>query len=219
MGNVSIVSAPSNHADRRARTRKKTGTRNNPEFVARAQQKIAGKVFHVKFGQYAEAWSPYTKIEEENMAESKHLVVFTVDDQQFALQLSSVERIVRAVEVTHLPEAPRGILGVINVEGRVIPVVNSRRRLGLPERELEPDDLFIIVNENDLNLALVADEVKPVLEIPEQQVVTSERMLPGAGMVDGVAKVEDGMIVILSIAQTLSPEDHHRVTSAIEGIG
>ena len=153
------------------------------------------------------------------MAESKHLVVFTIDEQQFALQLSSVERIVRAVEVTHLPEAPRAVLGVINVEGRVIPVVNSRRRLGLPEREVEPDDLFIIVNENDLSLALVADEVKPVLEIEEQQVVTSEKMLPGAGMVNGVAKVEDGMIVILSIAQTLSAEDHHKVSTAIDAIG
>ena len=68
------------------------------------------------------------------------------------------------MEVTPVPEAPDAVLGVINVEGKVIPVVNSRRRLGLPERELELNDLFIIVQEGGVSLALVADEVKPVME-------------------------------------------------------
>lgn len=148
------------------------------------------------------------------MAGKHQLVVFTLDDQQFALKLSSVQRIVRAVEVTHVPESPDYVLGVINVEGKIIPVVNSRRRLGLPERELELNDLFVIVQEGGMSLALVADEVRPVMELPETEFVTSAEVLPGSGFVQGMAKVDNGMILSLQIDKALSPEDRSRVLSA-----
>lgn len=150
---------------------------------------------------------------------SQNLVVFSVADQRFALSLDNVQRIVRAVEVTPMPGAPETVLGVINVEGQVIPVMDSRKRLGLPTREIELSDLFIIVQENDLTFALVADEVKPVMEIPEAQVASSERMLAGEGMVQSVAKVEDGMIVVLSLDRALSSEDHRTVSEALDLIG
>lgn len=150
---------------------------------------------------------------------SQNLVVFSVADQRFALSLDKVQRIVRAVEVTPMPGAPETVLGVINVEGQVIPVMDSRKRLGLPTREIELSDLFMIVQENDLAFALVADEVKPVMEIPEVQVASSERMLAGEGMVQSVAKVEDGMIVVLSLDRALSSEDHRTVSEALNLIG
>lgn len=153
------------------------------------------------------------------MAGTHQLVVFTLDDQQFALKLSSVQRIVRAVEVTHVPEAPDAVMGVINVEGKIIPVVNSRRRLGLPERDLGLNDLFIIVQEGGVSLALVADEVKPVMELPESEFVTSSEVLPGSGFVQGMAKVDSGMILSLQIDKALTPEDRSHVYSALVEAG
>ncbi len=152
------------------------------------------------------------------MAENNQLVVFILDEQQYALNLSCVERIVRAVEITPLPDAPEQVLGVINVEGRVIPVLNTRKRLGLPERELELHDLFIIVSENGRTLALVADQVRPVLEIPDQEVVSPDKVLPGTGYVQSVAKMDDGMIVVLTIEKALSFSDQKKVFAAIEGM-
>ncbi len=152
------------------------------------------------------------------MAENNQLVVFILDEQQYALNLSCVERIVRAVEITPLPDAPEQVLGVINVEGRVIPVLNTRKRLGLPERELELHDLFIIVSENGRTLALVADQVRPVLEIPDQEVVSPDEVLPGTGYVQSVAKMDDGMIVVLTIENALSFSDQKKVFAAIEGM-
>ncbi len=150
------------------------------------------------------------------MAGSNQLVVFTLDDQQYALNLVCVERVVRAVEVTHLPQAPDTVLGVINFEGEVIPVVNTRKRLGLPEREIELQDLFIIARENDRTLALVGDEVKPVLEMADEQVVTSEKVLSATGYVQGVAKVDEGMVIILSVSRILSAAEHDKLQKVIE---
>jgi len=151
------------------------------------------------------------------MAGLNQLVVFSLDQQRFALNLTSVERIVRAVEITRLPDAPETILGVIDIEGRVIPVVNSRRCLGVSERDIELQDLFIIVNEAGRTVALVADEVNPVIEMPENEFVSSDRMLPMTGFVDGVAKLDEGMIIMLNVDKVLSFEHRERLHYAIEG--
>jgi len=152
------------------------------------------------------------------MAGLNQLVVFSLDQQQFALNLVSVERIVRAVEITRLPDAPETILGVINIEGRVIPVVNSRRCLGLPERDIDLHDLFIIVNEAGRRVALVGDEVSPVIEMPEKEFIRSDKLLPITGFVEGVAKLEEGMIVMLNVERVLSFEHRQRLNYAIEGM-
>jgi purine-binding chemotaxis protein CheW len=149
------------------------------------------------------------------MAEWTQVVVFTLDDERFALNLTRVERIVRAVEITHLPDAPRTVLGVINVEGRIVPVVNTRKRLGLPEREIELDDLFLIVNGAKTSLALVADEVLPVLEIPDKRLISSDQVLPGRGFVQGIADTDSGMIMVLDIGEALSFEEHDGLQSAV----
>jgi purine-binding chemotaxis protein CheW len=65
------------------------------------------------------------------------LVVLTLDEQRYALHLSAVERIVRMVEITPLPKAPQIVLGVVNVQGRIVPIVNIRKRFstGLKSHE------------------------------------------------------------------------------------
>lgn len=150
------------------------------------------------------------------MASSNQLVAFTLDDQTYALSLSCVERIVRAVEITHVPEASKNILGVINIEGRVIPVINTRRRLGLPEREIGIQDLFIIMHDGSRTLAMVADEVKPVVEIPGQDVVSSENVLPEARFVLGVAKLDEGMVVILGAERALSSSEYESLSPMLD---
>ncbi len=149
------------------------------------------------------------------MAELTQVVVFTLDDERFALTLTRVERIVRAVEITHLPDAPKTVHGVINVEGRIVPVVNTRKRLGLPERDINLDDLFIIVNGNGRSLALVADEVLPVLEIPEHLLVSSDEVIPGRRFVQGIADTESGMIMVLNIDDALSSDEQEGLRSAV----
>ena len=65
------------------------------------------------------------------------LIVFTLNEQRYALYLSVVERIVRIVRITPLPKAPEIVSGVINVAGRIIPVLDTRKRFRLPERGLD----------------------------------------------------------------------------------
>ncbi len=78
------------------------------------------------------------------MNDSNQLVVFTLEEQRYALYLSAVERIVRIVEITPLPKALEIVFGVINVQGQVVPVVDIRKRFRLPEREMSLSDQLIM---------------------------------------------------------------------------
>jgi purine-binding chemotaxis protein CheW len=144
------------------------------------------------------------------------LIVFSIDEQRYALPLSTVERVFRAVEITILPGALEIVLGIVNVQGRIIPVVNIRRRFGLQEREIDPDDQLVIANTSKRSIAFVADSVGGMIEIPEQEVVAAGEILPGMEYVKGIVKQDDGMIHILDIDSILSFGEVKSLDDAIE---
>jgi len=132
------------------------------------------------------------------------LVHFNLDDQKYALFLSAVIRIVRVVEVTGLPNAPDIVLGVINMNGLIIPVFDIRKRFQLPPREMELEDRLIIAHTSPLTVALLVDSVEDVTETAEENIISGEKILPGLAYVEGIAKTKDGMILIHDLEQFLS---------------
>lgn len=134
----------------------------------------------------------------------RQLVVFALDEQRFAIPLQAVERVVRAVEITPLADAPEFVLGVINVQGRVVPVFDVRGRFRLPARELELNDQFVIAQNSRRTVALVVDAVIGVEACAESEVTSAEQILHGLHCVAGVLKREDGMILIHDLDEFLS---------------
>lgn len=135
------------------------------------------------------------------------LLTFEIEERQYALHLESVERVVRAVEVSLLPGTATSALGIINVEGRMVPVINMRRRLGLPERDIELTDHFIIARTGSRTVALIADRVKDVVAVAEDSFVAAEELCPGAGAVSGAAKLPDGLALVHDVSDYFSAEE------------
>jgi purine-binding chemotaxis protein CheW len=142
-------------------------------------------------------------------------VAFTLDEGHYALDLSAVERIIQTVEITLLPEAPDIVLGVINIHGKIIPVVNIRRRFRLSEKDIEPTNRLIIAHTLKRTVALVVDVVLGVIETPEDKVIKADTVLPGMDYVQGVVKMEDGMILIHDLNKFLSLEEEKTLDTAI----
>ncbi len=147
--------------------------------------------------------------------QSNRYVVFTLDGQRYALHLSTVERIIRVVEMTSLPKAPDIVLGIVNVEGQIIPVVNIRKRFRLPERELNLSDVLIIAQIPRRTVALVADEVSGVIEGSGQDVTEAREILPRMEYVKGVVKLKDGLILINDLENFLFLEEERALDDAI----
>jgi purine-binding chemotaxis protein CheW len=144
------------------------------------------------------------------------LVVFMMDEQRYALRLEAVRRVVRSVEITPLPKAPEIVLGMINVQGWIVPVVNVRKRFRLPEREVELSDQFIIARLSRRMVALVVDAVSDVVPCTESQIVASEKILPGLEHVEGVLKLSDGMILVHDLDRFLSLDEEQALEEAMQ---
>lgn len=143
-------------------------------------------------------------------------IVFILDEQRYALHLSAVDRVVRMVHITPLPNAPDIVLGVINMQGRVIPVINVRQRFNLPKREIALTDQLIFARMERRPVALVADAVTGVVECSEQSLVPAEEILPEFKYLEGVIKFRDGLILIHDLDKFLSLEEEESLDVALD---
>jgi len=142
-------------------------------------------------------------------------VVFGLDTGRYAVSLTAVDRIVRAAHVTPLPLAPGIVLGALNVEGCVLPVLNIRRRFRLLERNINPADHFLIARTAQRRVVLVIDAAQGVLEYPSTAVIDVESFAPGLAHIRGVVTLEDGMVLVHDLEQFLSPDESHALDEAM----
>lgn len=150
------------------------------------------------------------------MSKAGQYLTFILDDSLYGLNLSGVKRILRVVQVTPLPKAPEIVLGVINVQGEIIPVFNLRKRFRLREREINLGDQMIIAQTSRRRVALLADAVSGVVERSEGEIIPADRILPGMEYVEGVAKLEDGMALIHDLDRFLSIEEDQALGDALK---
>lgn len=139
----------------------------------------------------------------ESPANKVHLlVVFQLDGRRFALRLAAVDRVLPIVEIVPLPQAPGIVRGVINLEGRIIPVVDIRARFSIPPRETTISDHILIAQTKRRSVALVVDAVAGVMEASE--IVAAERILENAAYIEGVTTLKGDLIVIHDLDTFLS---------------
>ena len=143
------------------------------------------------------------------------LVIFTLDESRFALQLAAVERVVRVVEITPLPKAPHIVLGIIDVQGGIIPVIDVRKRFRFPKRETQLNDQLIIARTVKRTVALLADDVTGVMACPVERIVEAEKVVSGMAFVAGIVKIDEGMILIHDLDTFLSLDEENSLDDAL----
>jgi purine-binding chemotaxis protein CheW len=143
------------------------------------------------------------------------LLIFSLSELRCALDITEVERVIRAVEITPVPKAPPIVRGVINIAGRVIPVLNIRKRFGLPDRALSLSDSFIIADTSRRSIVLIADGVSGVIEYSKEAVVKPGDIVPRLDYVEGVVKLDDGMVLIHDLDMFLSLEEEQLLDQAL----
>lgn len=143
------------------------------------------------------------------MAAPGRIVLFTLDGQPYGVPLATVERVVRMVEVTAMPGAPEFVRGVINVQGRIVPVIDLRRRFGFATRPPELCDQLVIFGGSHTGggFAIMVDGTGGVRECREKEVAEVGEILPGLPFLAGVAKFADGIVLISEPNLLLTPGD------------
>jgi purine-binding chemotaxis protein CheW len=148
------------------------------------------------------------------------LVLFDLAGSRCAFPLEAVERVVPMVAVQPVPGAPRVVLGAIDLAGRVVPVVDLRRRLDLPARDYGPDARLLIVRTPRRTLAVPADDVTDVAEVDRRDVTPTATVLPGLGQVTGIVALPGSLLFIHDLEALLLPDEEHELARALgQGLG
>jgi len=143
------------------------------------------------------------------------LVAFILGQQQYALPLTTVQRVVRMAEVTPLPKAPEIVLGVIDFQGTIIPVMSMRKRFGLSEPETSLSDQLVVADTATRRVALVVNSVTGVVERTVTEVTKAEKIVPGLQYVEGITRLEDGILFIHNLEHFLSKREEQQLDGVL----
>lgn len=146
---------------------------------------------------------------------NEQVLVVSVEGLSVALPLISVVRVLRAVEVLPLPQAPEIVCGVINVHGELIPVIDFRKCLGFPGKAVIPNDQLLIVRSSKRLLALVIEASYGVTESLSSTFVPIRDMVPCKNHVAGILKSKSGLILVHDLEALLSLDEDRALTESM----
>jgi purine-binding chemotaxis protein CheW len=144
--------------------------------------------------------------EEKKAAEAQeHLVTFFLAREEYGIDVRLVQEIIRVAEITPVPRAPAAIKGVINLRGRIIPVIDLKRRLGLGEVETSRVARVVVVRLKDRLVGLLVDGASQVLKVPLSIIepAPEEVVEIDANYIRGVAKLEKRLIILVDLVKIL----------------
>jgi purine-binding chemotaxis protein CheW len=142
-------------------------------------------------------------------AELLQLVTFSIGEEEFGVDILKVQEIIRTMEITKVPRAPAFVEGVINLRGKVIPIIDLRRRFGLQSRNHDKHTRIIVIEISNMIVGFVVDSVSEVLRIPANTVEPPPPVVAGleSEYISGVGKLEDRLLILLDLDRLLSGEE------------
>lgn len=144
------------------------------------------------------------------------LVSFNIGDEEFGVDILKVQEINRMLEVTRVPNAPEYVDGVINLRGKVIPVIDLRRRFEMARKEHDKNTRVIVVELSGKVIGFVVDAVQEVLRIPRSVTEAPPSIVAGvnADYITGVGKLEDRLLILLDLEKILNQTEQTELAAA-----
>jgi purine-binding chemotaxis protein CheW len=139
---------------------------------------------------------------------TEHLASFFLAREEYGVDVRQVQEIRRVAEITSVPRAPEFVRGVINLRGRILPVLDLKRRLGLGEVQVERASRIVVVRLKERLLGLLVDGASQVLKVPLSRIEAApeEVVQKGGDYIRGVAKLDDRLIILVDLERLLAGE-------------
>ena len=156
--------------------------------------------------------------ENELVGSERQLVVFDLNEEAYGVDIGAVREIIRMQEITRVPRAPEFIEGVINLRGKVIPVVDLRKRFGMPTKERDDENRIVVVDVDGNDIGMVVDAVTEVSRVsstliePPSSVITTN----DSDFLTGIVRTDDKLIILLDIARVISASEARSMSDVAE---
>ncbi len=146
--------------------------------------------------------------------EELQLVVFKLGKEEYGVDIAKVQEIVRIQEITHIPQAPPFVEGIVNLRGQIIPIIDLKKRFNLECKEGdEKEKRVIVVNIGGQIIGIVVDNVSEIIRIPKDKVEPPPPIVAGieSEYIDGVGKLDKRLIILLNIEKILTEKEKEEI--------
>jgi purine-binding chemotaxis protein CheW len=139
-------------------------------------------------------------------ADEKKVVIFKIEGEEFATGINQVERILEFEKITKMPDSPEYLMGVINYQGRIIPVIDLRKRFNLSKTDIVSETKIIIAKQDQGDIGLIVDAVSEVVDIREDYMSPPPEIISGivGKYIKGIIKMEGRIIIYLNLGKILN---------------
>ncbi|MDQ6930863.1 MAG: chemotaxis protein CheW [Candidatus Eremiobacteraeota bacterium] len=149
------------------------------------------------------------KEQQQFSGEKIQVVSFHLGREEYGVDISQVQEIIRMVDITHVPRAPHFMEGVINLRGQLIPIIDLRTRFGMERSEHTKNTRIVVTEIATKRVGIIVDSVSEVLNLPVENVEEAPEMIAGVGTeyISGVGKVNDRLIILLELEKVISTQE------------
>ncbi|RQD67777.1 MAG: chemotaxis protein CheW [Tindallia sp. MSAO_Bac2] len=139
--------------------------------------------------------------EQKINADMDQFVIFRLDQESYGVPINYVEIIEKVTAITRVPNSSDYVLGVINLRGEIVPVIDLRKRFNLPDSSITDESRIIILTVDYMTVGILTDSSSEVLNIPKSQIENTGTVLSivDEASIEGIGKVDDRMIILLDI--------------------
>jgi purine-binding chemotaxis protein CheW len=148
------------------------------------------------------------------------IVVFEMCSEFYGVDIAKVESIIKMQPITQMPHAPGFVEGVINLRGRVLPVIDLHKRFELPGQAADKNSRIIVVSVDQTEVGMIVDAVSEVLTVPEDTVEAAPEITTtvDSAFITGIAKLGERLVILLDLACILSKQEQKSLKFSAEGV-
>jgi purine-binding chemotaxis protein CheW len=142
-------------------------------------------------------------------------VTFHLENEKYGIKVMQVQEVLRMTEIAPVPGAPHYVLGIINLRGNVVTVIDTRRRFGLPDAEADDETRIVIIEADNNVVGILVDSVAEVVDLRTTEIETA----PNVGndesskYIQGVSSRDDELLILVDVNKLLSDEEWQEVAS------
>jgi len=148
---------------------------------------------------------------EKSSDQLEQMVTFNLGVEEYGINILQVQEINRMVEITQVPQTEHYVEGIINLRGKVIPIIDLRKKFGMPEREYDNRTRIVVVDVTNETVGLVVDSVSEVLRVPMGSLEETPKLISGeaggysgTGYIKSIVKLEDRLLIYLDLQKIIS---------------
>lgn len=152
-----------------------------------------------------------------NSADGNQFVTFSIDEEEFGIEILKVQEIIGYTKPTHMPNAPEFVSGVINLRGVVIPVIDLRKKFNLPQKDYDTFTVILVVQVSKKTVGIIVDSVSDVLSLADKDIQPAPEFDKfQTEYLKGMGKLGEKLVILLDIDKILSYEEYKKLNEVHE---